>query len=477
MRNVSLVRFVLIGAALALVPTVALRAQNGAKAPAPAPVAARPAAPQPKLVTTAAATRRQNSGGGGDAASNTSAFDAVWQVLESRFYDETLRGLGSRQATRDAYRRRAAALGGDDDAGFAALVNEMLGKLNASHTRLFTPNDFEFYLLPVLMGSGGAARRGLSAGRANNGPGRGGLRHIGALARATAPNVVAAVLNGSPAEKVGLRAGDVLVSVNGAPYHGLTAFDVPGPVTLDYRRGNSDVRTARVTPVAQNPLDALYDATRQSVTTWTLPVSGNAPARRIGYIHLWTMAQPRFAEFLESAVRGPVHDTDALVLDLRDGFGGSPTGYADVFFRPDVREWYRGHDGKNGRTGWTAYAKPLVVLINGGTRSAKEMFAWTLQQSGRATLVGERTAGAVLAATGTPIGGNRFYLSYAATDITLNGERLEGRGVSPDVPVPPTTDEAAWQRAALAAVAAKLGVPGARIVARPFPAARPGRVN
>jgi len=383
--------------------------------------------------------------------SNAAAFDAVWDVLEKRFYDETLRGLGDTRATREAYRVRAAALAPDDEAGFAALVNEMLGKLNASHTRLFTPDDFEYYLLPALMTGGGSV-----TSTSNR------LRHIGALTRPNEPGRIAAVLNGSPGALVGLRPGDTLVSVDGVPYHGLTQFGANGKgsnatvlVPLVYRRGSGSETTVMVTPVRENPLDALYEATRRSVTAWNLP----GPGGKIGYVRLWTMAQPRFAQFLEETVRGPLHNTDALVLDLRDGFGGSPDGYADVFFRPDFAVWHRGRDGKAGQTVWNGYAKPLVVLINRGTRSAKEILAWTLRQNGRAVLVGEKTAGAVLAAQGVPIANGRFYLSYAMINLALNGERLEGRGVVPDVVVPAGSDEAAWQKSALDALAAALGRP------------------
>ena len=138
-----------------------------------------------------------------------------------------------------------------------------------------------------------------------------------------------------------------------------------------------------------------------------------------------------------------------------------------MFFRPDFAVWRRGRDGKSGQTVWNGYAKLLVVLVNRGTRSAKEILAWTLRQNGRATLVGENTAGAVLAAQGVPIAGGRFYLSYAMMDITLNGERLEGRGVAPDVRVPGGANEAVWQKSARDALAAlRDGPPGPAVPVR-----------
>ena len=98
----------------------------------------------------------------------------------------------------------------------------------------------------------------------------------------------------------------------------------------------------------------------------------------------------------------------------------------------------------------------LYILINGGTRSGKEAVSYALQRHRRAILVGTRTAGAAM-------GGRCFLLSdrsllyMAVTDFRVDGERLEGVGVPPDVQVPDTLDYAAgadpqWDKAlALAA--------------------------
>ncbi len=394
--------------------------------------------------------------GGGSARSGAAAsatapspyqkeFEAVWQAVRDQFYDEKTGGLDW-GAVGERYRARLGAV--RDDRAFTRLANEMLAQLRASHTRLFTPDDFEFYLLPDLHARQPRRR----------------LRHIGVLTHADRPAVAAAVLDGSPAARAGLRAGDVLVSVDGALYRGLTQFS-DGPVTLSYRRADK-AGSVRVTPVEEGPLEALLKATRQSVRVLRQP-----DGRRVGYVHLWSMAGDRFAAALEAAVTGPLHDTDGLVLDLREGFGGSPEGYADVFFRPDIRVWSRAHGQAAGRQSWQGYSRPLVVLIDDGTRSAKEWLAWTLQTSGRATLVGQRSAGAVLAAKGIPVS-DRFYLSLAVLDLKLNGERLEGRGVTPDVPVPGDIEETAFLQKGMDALQAKRGAtsrsstPGARSATR-----------
>src|SRR5262249_30129513 len=84
----------------------------------------------------------------------------------------------------------------------------------------------------------------------------------------------------------------------------------------------------------------------------------------------------------------------------------------------------------------TAYGKPLVVLINQGTRSAKEFFAYELKKTHRGQLVGTRTAGAFLGANGIRIGEDGL-LELPVTDLKVDGKRLEGVGVEPDVGVQP----------------------------------------
>jgi carboxyl-terminal processing protease len=79
--------------------------------------------------------------------------------------------------------------------------------------------------------------------------------------------------------------------------------------------------------------------------------------------------------------------------------------------------------------------KPAVLLVNGGTRSGKETIAYGAKKHGLARLVGERTAGAYTF-------GRPFCLSdgslllLAVSDARVDGERLEGRGVAPDIEVP-----------------------------------------
>ena len=106
--------------------------------------------------------------------------------------------------------------------------------------------------------------------------------------------------------------------------------------------------------------------------------------------------------------------------------------YADPFFRPGINiEW---RFGSNGFVQSFGYAKPLVVIIDKGSRSAKEVLAYILKKSGRATLVGERTGGNVLGTFPFWIG-DWAILEIPMIDVIVDGVRLEGVGVEPHVAV------------------------------------------
>ena len=383
-------------------------------------------------------------------------FGALCTAVQDHFYDPALGGLDWPRV-RAEYAGRLAMV--QDDAQFRALMNALLARLRASHTRLYGPDDFEYYLLPEIV-YGQIAPPQLGPRTIPQGVAarpqdrfRGGrvfgleIPQIGCLPASADPAVVAAVLDGSPAAAAGLRAGDVLVSVDGRPYQGLTQFG-RAPLRLVYRRAGVETAVT-LTPVLQTPLELMLAATEKSVRVIGLP-----DGRKIGYLHLWCMGSGQFAQALEEAVTGRLHDTDGLVLDLRQGYGGSPGGYADVFFRPDLRVAGRSRQNPHWVPRHEGYTQPLVVLVDRGTRSAKEWLAFTLQASGRATLVGQRTAGAVLSLQIFPVG-PPFLLELAVQDLTLNDVRLEGRGVTPDIAVTGAPSDDAYLKAALQAFARK----------------------
>lgn len=302
---------------------------------------------------------------------------------------------------------------------FSTVVNQMIRDFKDSHFSFITRADQAFYVMDALANAQMPAE----------------APHFGAWFRKTVDGyTVQMVLNGTEAERKDFRKGDVVLTVDQKPFSPIAALDekVGKDVQLEVRRRDRVIQKS--VHVDRGPLlEAFLNASRDSRRV----IDRNG--RKIGYFHLWTQAQEAFRNALSSAVYGPLSKTDAMILDLRDGFGGRPEGYADPFFRPEVAIESRLSDSLRVDQIF-GYQRPLVVLINGGSRSAKEVLSFILKKSKRATLVGIPTAGNVLGTLPQKIG-DWAYLEIPMTDMRVDGVRLENNGVKPDVAVPVEFDD------------------------------------
>ncbi len=165
--------------------------------------------------------------------------------------------------------------------------------------------------------------------------------------------------------------------------------------------------------------------------------------RRIGYLRLWTLSSP---DGLDIAARelatGRLKDADGVVVDLRGRWGGGPPDAAELFVgdTPNFRLISRSGKDMLANVRWR---RPVVAIIDEGSRSGLELFAYALKANG-IPLVGTRTAGALLAGRAYLLPDDSI-LELAVSDAVIDdGVRLEGRGVEPDVtvrsPCPTPTD-------------------------------------
>ena len=160
-----------------------------------------------------------------------------------------------------------------------------------------------------------------------------------------------------------------------------------------------------------------------------------ANGKRIGYVRVWSYAGNEYQELLEDVLSdGKLKDADALIWDLRDGWGGAHPRYLSVFntYGPTLAL-----TGRNGTTNLVGYrwGKPVAMLVNGGTRSGKEVLAYGFKKNGFGQVIGERTAGALLAGTAFLLSDGSL-LIMAVEDAAVDGERVEGNGVAPSIEVP-----------------------------------------
>jgi carboxyl-terminal processing protease len=243
---------------------------------------------------------------------------------------------------------------------------------------------------------------------------------------------VGAVLKGSPADRGGLRLGDEIVLADGRPFEPVGSFSGKSEkmVRLSVRRTRAGPEfPIDVLPAVMRPQRAFLDEIAASARLF---VKGET---RIGYVRVLSWAGEDFQQALHGAVAKLNADgANAFVLDLRDGQGGAAPHFVSILDPtvPSIETTDR--DGRSNRFD-AVIRKPAVLLVNRGTRSGKEVVAYAAKKHGLATLMGERTAGAVL--TGTPFCLSDGSLLYVAVrGSRTDGEVLEGRGVEPDRIVP-----------------------------------------
>ena len=193
----------------------------------------------------------------------------------------------------------------------------------------------------------------------------------------------------------------------------------------------------------------------------------------IGYLEIrGFMGQPGHEAVVGQAFK-LLENTDAVIIDVRRNGGGS-SGMSHLVFShflpaepvQTIRVYSRATGGETVReslaevTGPRRPTVPLYVLTSQGTASAAEEFTFVLKNQRRATVVGDRTAGAGHMVNVVPVG-HGFSAGISVTRVmdARSGLEWEGGGVLPDVRVPPENALDAAYATALRASAEKNGEP------------------
>jgi len=346
-------------------------------------------------------------------------FDEISNLVSEKFWDEGFGGLDW-QATASGWRERAARATSHD--GFADAVNGLLGELKTSHTRYFPATDPKHYQLLGVF----------DFVAPDDHPERFTYDGIGIDTKIVDGKVfVSAVFDGLPADKAGLKFGDEIVSVDSAPFHPVESFHgragQDGELSIR-RTAGGPLQTVKVTVAALNGRTMFEDAMDSSARII------ERDGKKIGYVHLWSYAGIKYHDRLQQLVLwGKLSQCDSLIVDFRDGWGGANLDYVNLFREPLVEIESLGRVRQPASfTG--VWGKPVALLINAGSTSGKELYAFAFRKHKLGTIVGATSAGAVVAGQCIPLS-NGDVLYLAVTDLRVDGQRLEGVGVPPDHPV------------------------------------------
>ena len=252
-------------------------------------------------------------------------------------------------------------------------------------------------------------------------------------------------MDGTPASRAGIQAGDYITAVNGQSVLGLTVNEAvkqmrgaPGEgVTLTIARDKTDPFDVKLVREVIKPKATIAR------------MEGD-----YGYVRL-----PGFNEKATDALIASINDLKAknphmkgLIFDLRNNPGGlldQAVGVADVFLDGGEVVSQRGRDPRNiqrynAKPGDLLNGLPMVVLINQGSASAAEIVAGALQDRHRAELVGITSFGKGSVQTVIPLrgGADGALKLTTAKYFTPSGRSIQKTGITPDLEVAQTRDQA-----------------------------------
>jgi carboxyl-terminal processing protease len=253
---------------------------------------------------------------------------------------------------------------------------------------------------------------------------------------------VVSPLDGTPAAKADIRAGDVITKVDGQPIAGLGLEQV---VTKLRGPPGSSVAVEITRQNESQPLQKKL--TREIIKAHS--VHERVEGDDVGYIQL-TEFNSLAGDELKEAINHisasvPADRLKGYILDMRNNPGGllnQADAVSEVFLgkgeeivstrgrNPEEDERY------NAKSGDLIHGKPLIVLINGGTASAAEIVSGALQDHRRATIVGTQSFGKGSVQTIIPLGqdGGALRLTTARY-YTPSGRSIQAEGITPDIKV------------------------------------------
>ncbi|MBQ0155344.1 MAG: S41 family peptidase [Bacteroidales bacterium] len=221
--------------------------------------------------------------------------------------------------------------------------------------------------------------------------------------------IIQEVYENSPSHKYGLKAGDVIVSVDGENAIGSTTSDVSKKL-----RGVAGT-TAKVV-VKRADKELTLNIVRDNITISSVNLATKIGSD-IGYIHLTGFTTGTADQFKTELKRLKQEGAKGLIIDLRSNPGGILSEAVDivgcfvekgtkvVYTKSKIKEWDETFSTTKDPVD---LEMPIVVLVNGESASAAEIVSGSLQDLDRAVLMGERTYGKGLVQTSRnlPFGGS-----------------------------------------------------------------------
>jgi len=243
-------------------------------------------------------------------------------------------------------------------------------------------------------------------------------------------------IDGTPAEKAGLQAGDLIIELDKQSIRGLSISEAAkrmrGP------KGSSIVFT-----IIRKGSDKAIDITIVRDNIKTRSVRSRIIEDHFGYVRISQFQTSTGADFSAAITKLLKKNPDlkGLALDLRNNPGGvlqASVEVVDALINDGLIVYTEGRLTNNNQSfaasaGDVSNGLPIVVLINGGSASAAEIVAGALQDQERAIIMGTRSFGKGSVQTILPVGEKKGIKLTTARYFTPKGRSIQAKGIEPDV--------------------------------------------
>ena len=342
-------------------------------------------------------------------------YDQVWKLVNTKYVDVNQNG-------QDWHRWRHkydSVIKTPKDAYVA--IDTMLASLDDPYTRFLDPNDFSEETRSI---SGSLFGIGIQIGIRDN------------------KLTVIAPIEDTPADRAGLKANDVIIKINGKSTKGISikkaADQIRGQkgtaVNLLIKRGDKKIN---------------FKIVRDKIEIKSVSIKKPKTAKidkNIGYIRLNTFLSHTASDEMQKALTN-LSDKDGYILDLRSNPGGLLTNaifISDMFLNSGYIVSTVDRDGykeTQRASNHVVTQKPLVILIDGGSASASEIFSGAMKDNGRAVLVGTKSFGKGLVQEINRLPDGAGVNITTQKYLTPNGTYIHKIGITPDVIIKNTEED------------------------------------
>ena len=294
-------------------------------------------------------------------------------------------------------------------------INGMLGSLNDEHTMYFDKKSKEAFDSEL----------------------SGNYYGIGAQIQLTGEGTIkiTKVFNDSPAEKAGLKAEDVFVSVDGVSVKGKNATEVANMLK------SNTVKTSKIV-IKREGNEINFDVTKENITLFSVSsemLKNNN--KNIGYLSVSIFGQKTYSQFKDALLKLESQNMDSLIIDLRGNTGGylyTVTNMLEEFVGKDnIMYQIQSSNGvkKYKSSKETSRKYKIVILVDENSASASEIMAASMKENYGAILVGKTTYGKGTVQTTKNLSNGSMIKYTIEKWLTPNGKNIDKEGITPDYDV------------------------------------------